>query len=514
MKRRRLPSPNRFVAAPGLLLIVTAVLGGGLSVLGADIPFISSWVRQVLLAILGLVVFAISFLVTEETAGTEAPEWSETARRRKLIAATPSETHVDRTTEVWVQICQPDSTGFLPQLPLYTQSGEEIGREDALSFEAVVHFPKREDRLGGARLRVTLSSPDFDIPEPNQAVTLSPQYDSGLVIFYLIPLRTSVLARLRVSVWQMQDEQREALVGSASLATRISPTDQPVSAGWITAEEVLASRGPRSPQETERLLPSLGQDLPRESKGGTTDGAPPLPISQQSADQGSQQHHGDDETLDEHERDSRPARSSPPLALLTRAFLVVAVLAVGGVYVLATNANSPDEPSVSGEARAPAEDTDTGDDSDLGAFPNQFEQNLLSHLPEDFIELCSRLEFDLPQTANAAITCTPVGADFISYVQYDNSAAMNRDYNKSVIDQGVIKNSGGAECQNGSPSEGTYTLGKKTAGRLMCYMHGSEAWMDWTHDSLSIYTFASRSDGNLSKLFDFWINAVQQADSR
>ena len=113
----------------------------------------------------------------------------------------------------------------------------------------------------------------------------------------------------------------------------------------------------------------------------------------------------------------------------------------------------------------------------------------------------------LPGTANAAITCTPNGADFIGYVQYDRSDSMNRDYNKSVNDQGVIRDSGSAGCQNGSPSEGTYTRGSKTPGRLMCYLDGSEAWMDWTHDSLSIYTFASRSDGNLSKLFDFWINA-------
>ena len=202
---------------------------------------------------------------------------------------------------------------------------------------------------------------------------------------------------------------------------------------------------------------------------------------------------------------------------------VVALLVVGGVAFALTRGGDDDpvEPVAAETTTAPessppetvtpspelSPSEDTGTDGDLGEFPNQFEQALLSHLPEDFLDLCSRLEFDLPQTANAAITCTPEGADFIGYVQYDRPEPMNRDYNKSVVDQGVIRNSGSAGCQNGSPSEGTYTRGNKSPGRLMCYMDGNEGWMDWTHDSLSIYSFASRSDGNLSKLFTFWINA-------
>lgn len=200
---------------------------------------------------------------------------------------------------------------------------------------------------------------------------------------------------------------------------------------------------------------------------------------------------------------------------------VVALLVVGGVaFALTRGGDEPNPtPTEASPATTPApattnvpspeptDDTDANDDADLGAFPNQFESSLLSHLPEDLVDKCVRLEFDLPQTANAAITCSPKGADFIGYVQYDRLEPMNRDYNTAVGEQGVIKNSGSAGCQNGSPSEGTYTRGEKTPGRLMCYLDGEEAWMDWTHESLSIYTFASRSDGNLGKLFDFWMNA-------
>ena len=218
-----------------------------------------------------------------------------------------------------------------------------------------------------------------------------------------------------------------------------------------------------------------------------------------------------------------PGRGDGSKAGLFIALGMVALLVVGGVaFALTRGGNDEPEPVVaqtaSPEPESPApptteapspepnptEDTDT---ADLGAFPNQFEQNLLSHLPEDFIDQCARLEFNLPQTANAAITCTSDGADFIGYVQYDRFDPMNRDYNSSVRDQGVIRNSGSAGCQNGSPAEGTYTRANKSPGRLMCYFDGDEAWMDWTHDSLSIYTFASRSDGNLKKLFDFWVNA-------
>jgi hypothetical protein len=217
-----------------------------------------------------------------------------------------------------------------------------------------------------------------------------------------------------------------------------------------------------------------------------------------------------------------PGRGGGSKAGLFIALGVVALLVVGGVaFALTRGGNDEPEPVVAQTTAAPespapptseapspvptpTEDTETGD---LGAFPNQFEQDLLSHLPEDFIDQCSRLEFELPQTANAAITCTPNGADFIGYVQYDRFEPMNRDYNSSVRDQGVIRNSGSAGCQNGSPAEGTYTRGNKSPGRLMCYFDGDEAWMDWTHDTLSIYTFASRSDGNLKKLFNFWVNA-------
>ena len=170
---------------------------------------------------------------------------------------------------------------------------------------------------------------------------------------------------------------------------------------------------------------------------------------------------------------------------------------------------SPSDTLTPSPAPSPTETDDGGNggDAELGAFPNQFEETLLSHLPEGFIDSCVRLEFDLPASANAAITCLPKGADFIGYIQYNTRDTMNRDYNSAVEDEDVIKNSGSAGCQNGVPSEGVYTRANKQPGRLMCYLDGGDGSMDWTHESLGIYSFATRSDGNLKKLFEFWINA-------
>lgn len=74
---------------------------------------------------------------------------------RRLDAAMPAETTVNRPTEVWVQVCLPQSDGFRSQLPIRTDLQDEITQGDVReSTFPVVYQHDAAGQLMPARIRV------------------------------------------------------------------------------------------------------------------------------------------------------------------------------------------------------------------------------------------------------------------------------------------------------------------------------------------------------------------------
>jgi hypothetical protein len=242
MKAIRIRTPEKWLFTLGAGLVVAAAVGGGLEVAGFEIPLVSSVPRQLVLGFFGIALSALSFFLpagrdkptAAQTVG-EKPSPVQKARTRKLVTAMPSETVINRRTEVWVQICRATSLGFVESLPQYTASGEEIRKVDARSHPATVHFPVNNEKLDSTTVLVTISAPDFLVEEKQKRVNLSPTHDSGLVVFALTPHTTTLMSRVLVSVSQRQREQT-VVVGSASVITRVGTLGSTGSDNWTVGE--------------------------------------------------------------------------------------------------------------------------------------------------------------------------------------------------------------------------------------------------------------------------------------
>jgi hypothetical protein len=223
---------ERSLLTLGIGLVLAAIVGGGLEVAGFEVPVVSSVARQVLLAVLGVAVAVLSLWARsdeapEQLVGDEAPHVMRT-RQRGLVAAMPSEVVVDQPTEVWVQVCLPDSSGFVESLPQYTSSGEEIGKSDAKRSPGSVQFTEREGRLLNAVLTVTATSPYFEIDRETRTISVSPRHDSAKLVFQAVPTEVVTRARVIVSVTQQQDAA-SVTVSEVSVTARVLLSREAVS---------------------------------------------------------------------------------------------------------------------------------------------------------------------------------------------------------------------------------------------------------------------------------------------
>lgn len=237
---------ERSLLTLGIGLVLAAIVGGGLDVAGFEVPLVSSVVRQILLAVLGIAVAVLSLWVKSDEAPEKpvpdnAPHVTRT-RPRGLVAAMPTEVVVDQPTEVWVQVCLTNSSGFVASLPQYTSSGEEIGKSDARFSPGSVQFTEREGRLMDAVLSVAVTSPYFRVVNGTRTINLSPRHDSAKLVFQVVPSKVVPRARVFVSVTQQQDGA-SVTVAEVSVTARVIPSGKavevppPASTLWNVAQQ-------------------------------------------------------------------------------------------------------------------------------------------------------------------------------------------------------------------------------------------------------------------------------------
>jgi hypothetical protein len=250
-RSRRLVERSLFTLGIGLVL--AAIVGGGLEVAGFEVPVVSSVVRQILLAVLGIAVAVLSLWVKSEEVhdrpdAADVPDVTRT-RQRGLVGAMPSQVVVDQPTEVWVQVCLPASSGFVESLPQYTSAGEEIGKPDARRSPGSVQFIEREGRLLNTVLSVTVASPHFEVIGETRAISLSPRHDSAKLVFQVVPTEVVARARVFVSVTQQQDGA-SVTVAEVSVTARVLPSGETVqvppaaSPHWNVTQQGMAAGVP------------------------------------------------------------------------------------------------------------------------------------------------------------------------------------------------------------------------------------------------------------------------------
>jgi formylglycine-generating enzyme required for sulfatase activity len=169
-----------------------------------------------------------------QTYKEEAPAPSSSVEvRRRLEAAMPQKSQVDRPTEIRVMVALHDSPGLRATLPDVTESGDLIQKNDAVQNDVALEFPvdsKTREPLP-INIFVSLTAPGFKIEQPAKSIRVSPKYDSGIITFFLTPAVAQKYGRVVVE-W-FSDEQKNTLLGSLTLITEaLESQNQSVEALW------------------------------------------------------------------------------------------------------------------------------------------------------------------------------------------------------------------------------------------------------------------------------------------
>lgn len=150
------------------------------------------------------------------------PDIVEEARR--LDAAMPRECQVGHSTEVRVMICLPASEGLRALLPDYTAEGDLIDKRDVQEGSLAVAFPidKATGNAKAIMVSVEAKSRDFIFDESTHQILLSPNQDSGLLVFTATSLHRSKRGRIQVNVQTEIFGGLKIILGSVSVSTTIS----------------------------------------------------------------------------------------------------------------------------------------------------------------------------------------------------------------------------------------------------------------------------------------------------
>ncbi len=139
--------------------------------------------------------------------------------RRRLEAAMPKLSQVERPTEVRVMVALHDSPGLRATLPDVTESGDLIEKNDTVQNDVALEFPvdaKTREPLP-INIFVSITAPGFKIEQPAKSIRVPPKYDSGIITFFLTPTIPQKYGRVVVEYFS--DEEKSTLLGSLTLIT-------------------------------------------------------------------------------------------------------------------------------------------------------------------------------------------------------------------------------------------------------------------------------------------------------
>ena len=248
-------------------------------------------------------------------------------------------------------------------------------------------------------------------------------------------------------------------------------------------------------------LPISGQESVRAARQAATSNTDPdltIPRSDVPARR-------DDETEGPRTASERPAwRRFAPVLL---GLLVVVAAAVVLVLVRAGDDGDTDTATPTATTATPtattAPPTTSPVTTETPSGPSQSVEGVLLNVPAAYRPNCAPLD-DLPTGATDGVRCFPeTDADVVEYIAFDDVRAMQDHYLNEVDDGGVEPNTG-IQCP--PASEGGYQGAER--GRLRCFVSDDGfANVQWTNEDLRVFTYGTRSDGDLDALYRWWFSA-------
>jgi hypothetical protein len=181
----------------------------------------------------------------------------------------------------------------------------------------------------------------------------------------------------------------------------------------------------------------------------------------------------------------------------------------GGVFSYSDTSVEPDtEYSYTVQAvGADGQRSDMSDPFDATTPPAQqtSEDELLSHIPEAFVDSCEDPNF-VPDNATAAKVCFPDDNVEVHYALYANQDDMTTDYEEFTSDRDYAPTP--EDCTDDGFAQRHWNYeNDDPGGELSCYLDDDDqAWIEWTEENLLIYSFALRADGDYSALWDWWVS--------
>jgi hypothetical protein len=151
-----------------------------------------------------------------------------------------------------------------------------------------------------------------------------------------------------------------------------------------------------------------------------------------------------------------------------------------------------------------AELVDVAPTDDSDDFPNTEESSLLTHVPSDFRDTCTRAE--LRPREIASVRCTPSeGASVVFYNQYPSAQGATAEYETLRSLNNVSRNTGN---NNECPFEGSLTIDDESRGRVFCANSENGELLVWSNRELAIQTEATIADGaTVAEFWEWWTGA-------
>lgn len=134
-------------------------------------------------------------------------------------------------------------------------------------------------------------------------------------------------------------------------------------------------------------------------------------------------------------------------------------------------------------------------------FPDEYERELVSHVPAAFATTCDRNDFST-YGSRATVYCRPPGGavDGVWYLALPTKEALDKLVEARAKPWRKID--GSCRRTGGAPAVRPYRDGVR-----VCYESGDVAWVEWSDDQLLIFAYA-KLKGSLFDLYDWWLKSA------
>ncbi|PJF42984.1 MAG: hypothetical protein CUN55_09395 [Phototrophicales bacterium] len=160
-----------------------------------------------------------------------------TYEQRRLDVAMPSEVVVGQPTQLWMQLCLPNSIGFRNELAQIPHSGITADPPKGEYKSSTTVRPQR------VHVRFEITAVGFQIDEPIHEVLVPSNQDAGQLTITLIPVEVISTGFVRVTAKRLITNEKYVTLGSVALSVRVHDTKTAdyVSKKWVLRSLIFAA---------------------------------------------------------------------------------------------------------------------------------------------------------------------------------------------------------------------------------------------------------------------------------